>query len=259
MIEGGSQGEVPRDPTLVFVHGWCGEPNGWRFQMAALAKWRKVAVTLVPEAVPSGPQEASPSIADCARHVADHVRRHVAGPVVLVGHSLGGPVALEAALDLERQCLALIGVDTFTDRRFYGGHDEAEIADRLKPFERDFEGEIRRMLGRILAPGISKDLASEITASMLRADRRPALALLRSLLAYDIRPRWPRLAVPAFAINSAWLAAPQDDLVLPKLGLRPIEAAGHFPMLEAPDRFNAILAELLARIAGPSLIGDRLR
>ncbi|GGE03704.1 hypothetical protein GCM10011390_23320 [Aureimonas endophytica] len=217
--------------------------------MAALAKWRPVAVALVPEAGACEPRDAAPSIASCARHVADHVRRHIAGPVVLAGHSLGGPVALEAALRLEGRCSALIGVDSFTDRRFYGGHGEAEIARRLAAFEGDFEGEIRRMLARIVAPGVSPELASEIADSMLRADRRQALALLRSLLAYDIRPRWPRLAVPAYAINSAWLASPQDDLVLPNLELHAIETAGHFPMMEAPERFNAMLAGLLTRIA----------
>ena len=56
----------------------------------------------------------------------------------------------------------------------------------------------------------------------------------------------PDIAAPIVAINPA--TAPTDIASLRRHGVEPtlLEDVGHFPMIEAPDRFNAVLAATLA-------------
>ena len=56
----------------------------------------------------------------------------------------------------------------------------------------------------------------------------------------------PHIAAPIVAINPG--TASSDVASLRRHGVEPIlvEAVGHFPMIEAPDRFNPVLGAALA-------------
>jgi len=112
----------------------------------------------------------------------------------------------------------------------------------------DFTGAMAGMVARIVAPRSGAGLARWIAGEMSGAAPTQALLALRSLLEWDIAARWPLLACPVETINSAWLdAAAQPAAGLPGLVTHAMAGVGHFPMLEAPARFNALARSILER------------
>src|ERR1700694_1615371 len=82
--------------TLVFVHGWSCDRNYWRHQMDAFqGQYRVIALDLAGHGA-SGKGRTAWNIPNFANDVAAVVRAVDAKNVVLIGHSLGGPVVVEA-------------------------------------------------------------------------------------------------------------------------------------------------------------------
>lgn len=228
-------------PVVVFVHGWCCNGDVWRHQVEALAgSFRLIVLDLDP----AGAEDADLSIAEIGAAVSAAIDAEAVSDCVLVGHSLGGPIAVEAAVKLGERCRLVVGVDTFTDAAFYAPRSEADIAQRLEPFRYDFAGEMAGMVDRITLAG-DADLCSWITRMMVSAPPERALARMASLLAHDLQSIWPRLASPTWTINSAPLDRPGSRLALADLNAIFMPEVGHFPMLEAPEAFNRQLAGVL--------------
>ena len=171
--------------------------------------------------------------------------------VVLVVHSMGGPVAVDAAIRLAGRCRLVLGVETFTDAAFYPRRPRAEIAARVGSFAADFGGTVAAMVRRITLHG-GPDLATWIGEAMSRCDPATALAALEALLEWDIAARWSALPCPAETINSAILSRGTEPTSgLDGLRVHLMDRVGHFPMLEDPATLAAIMDEIVRRHADP--------
>jgi len=95
-------------PPLVLVHGFSGSATNFTLLAPLLARHRRVLIPELPGHGRSEPLPAAPSLngyADRVRHLAE-----LEGmlPAPLVGHSLGGSVALRAALRWPNDVPALV-------------------------------------------------------------------------------------------------------------------------------------------------------
>jgi pimeloyl-ACP methyl ester carboxylesterase len=207
------------EPVLMLIHGWSCSQEFWLDQLEAFATLTRV-VTI--DLAGHGCSRADVrdrvwSLQSFAGDVECIAAAVGAAELVFVGHSMGGPVALESALRVGARCRFVLGVDTFTDAAFYGRQTAEVIARRIKPF----------------------------AAAMCATDVPVALAVLDALLKWDCAARWPLLRAPVATINSTLLARTSAALSLPGLLLRELDGVGHFPMLEDPRRFNALARALL--------------
>ncbi|HWJ72441.1 MAG TPA: alpha/beta hydrolase [Kaistia sp.] len=234
-------------PVVILIHGWSCSAAFWDRQTEHFARDFRVVTLDLPghgradPLRPSGRWSMAQYGADVAV-VADWIG---ADEVMLVGHSMGGAVALEAALRLGSRCRGLIGVDTFTEAAFYAGRPSHEIAMRLAVFGSDFPGTMRGMIAAIAGKGTDPDLVDWIGNAMAATDSQAALSALEALLSWNIRPRWNLCPLPVATINSAVLARRNELIELAGLDVRLMEGVGHFPMLENPGEFNALLADVL--------------
>jgi pimeloyl-ACP methyl ester carboxylesterase len=235
-------------PIVILLHGWCCSQKFWRPQVWALSDaFRIVAVDLAGHGVsaaPSPPLESIEAFADGVIAVADELR---AKDAVLIGHSMGGAVAIEAALRLGPRCSFVLGVDTFTDASFYRRRPTSEIRARLAIFARDFEQTMVAMIESITSIDAGAVLRRWIAEEMVATDPDIALPALEALLQWDIESRWPMLRCPIETINSAALSANGEQIALDGLRVQLMRKTGHFPMLERPEQFNALVRAVLRR------------
>ena len=232
------------EPTLVFIHGWSEDSNYWRAQVPAF-KQRHTVVTV--DLAGHGGTDGSRTEWTIARFGQDVATAMAAVPsqqIILVGHGMGGPVAVEAARKLGKRVLGIIGVETFNS---VGAPvpGKAQVDGLIKPFEADFIGQTRQFVAEhLFAPGGNRDLANKVAYDMSLSPPRVAIPSLRAVLEYDFSAPLKEIEVPIVAIDSD-LGEPVNEArirkVLPKFHATIIPGVGHFPMMEDPARFNAAL------------------
>src|ERR1700761_8991743 len=99
------------DPAIVLIHGWATDANYWNAQIAPLqAKYTVVTVDLAGHGG-STKSRTDWSMEKYGEDVATVVPRIPNQQVILVGHSMGGTVALEAAHTLGNRVIGIIAVD----------------------------------------------------------------------------------------------------------------------------------------------------
>ena len=132
-------------PTVVLIHGWSCDSNYWREQVPVLKqKYTVVTVDLAGHGGTDG-NRSDWSIARFGQDVATAAATVPSEQIVLVGHSMGGPVALEAARLMKNRVIGIVGVDTFNT---VGAPrpTQAQVDALVAPFEKDFIGHTRQLV-----------------------------------------------------------------------------------------------------------------
>jgi len=100
------------EPSLLFIHGGFADRSFWSNQMTALAaRHRVVAVDLAGHG-DSGRNRKVWGIVPFAEDVRAVAEKENLGRLVVLGNSLGGPVAVEAARLMPQRVIAVVPVDT---------------------------------------------------------------------------------------------------------------------------------------------------
>jgi pimeloyl-ACP methyl ester carboxylesterase len=238
--------------TLVFVHGWNCDRTYWRRQIPAFSTDHRVIALDLAGHGASGTDRAVWSIPNFANDVAAVIQALDARNVILVGHSLGGPVVLEAGRLLPDRVTGVIGVEAFFDDWSEPGF--TKFVDQLRT---DFSARTRAFVRKgMFLPTTPAALADTISDSMAAAPPEIALPALDSMLAWA-RDRQD-IAVSALQapIGLITMAGGRTRTTRfqrsrgnkPTIGIDEVPGGGHFLMLEIPEAFNAQLRVLLGRI-----------
>ncbi len=229
--------------AIVFVHGGLADRGFWAQQFAGLPKeYRLVALDLAGHGA-SGADRTQWTIAAWARDVRAVVDTLELRRVVLVGNSLGGPVALEAAALLKGRAIGVIGVDTLHDatQRI----PEADARARADAFRKDFPAACRAMAGALFHPGSQAELQAWAERRMCSVPRPMAAGMMEGFGGYDTARAFRNAGVPIRAINGdLWPTRVEvNRTVTPDFDAVIMKGAGHYPMLERPAEFNRLLVE----------------
>ena len=237
------------EPALVFIHGGLADRTFWDAQFKAFAgRHRLLALDLAGHGE-SGANRQKWGIPEFAADVRAVVEAEKPKRVIIIGNSLGGPVAIEAALLLPGRALGVVGVDTFQDLGTEIGAEEAR--QRAELFRSDFSGGLKQMLRALFHPDADPALVADAERRMSRTSPEAAYATLLSLAGYDTGAPARRLSVPVRAINGDLyptdveavrsVKADFEAVILPHMG--------HYPMLERPEEFNRHLALIIAELS----------
>jgi pimeloyl-ACP methyl ester carboxylesterase len=244
--------KVPDGPAVLPVHGWAGNRTYWAHQIDYLAeRYQVIAVDLGGHGE-SGLGRADWNLAAFGDDVVAVVDDIGAPKVALVGHSMGGDAIVHAARRLGDRVVGLVWVDAF---RSLGNEQESspdDVEAFLAPFRADFASAAKRFVRNLLPESADAGLVDRIATDIVTTPREVALSSLR--YARNRQPAileaLPHIAAPIVAINPD--IGPTDVDSMRQYGVEPIvlEQVGHFPMIEAPDRFNSVLAASLASFSG---------
>ena len=108
-------GSPASSETLLYLHGWAGSKELWRDVLDDLAGWSYGVALDLPGTGDTPLGAETDSMADMSRWVAATCARLGLTSVTLVGHSLGGNLAAQVALDHSGLVRRLILVDAALD------------------------------------------------------------------------------------------------------------------------------------------------
>lgn len=239
-------------PALVFVHGWSCDAGYWDAQVAHFAaKHRVVAIDLAGHGA-SGQERKAYTMEAFGADVAAVMEALDLRDVVLVGHSMGGPVIVEAALAAPDRVLGLVGVDNFQNVDL--ALPPAVIDGFVAPFEADFRQNVAAWVGHFFPADADSALAAGIAQDMASAPPAIGLSAMREMLFWlstRTRERLGALKAPLMCVNADRQPTQVESIkaIVPGYELRLLPGRGHFLMREDPAGFNALLAETVAAIA----------
>jgi pimeloyl-ACP methyl ester carboxylesterase len=245
-----------RGVPLLFVHGFPLSRGAWQKQLDALRSSHRV---IAPDLRGFGESEAgtgTTTMAQFAEELHALLRPLDTGPVVLIGHSMGGYVSLAFIHQYPEMVRGLVLVST------KAGKDTPEAAAARRAIAKKVQSEgvqvvIKAMASKMLAvDNHDPRLTRQVLGFM--APSKPA-GVIGALLGMAGRPDatagLARISVPTLVIAGAddRLIPPAESEALaraiPGSQLNIIPHAGHLVAFEQPDKFNHVLEEWLDRAA----------
>ena len=166
---------------------------------------------------------------------------------ILVGHSMGGPVAIEAAVKLNNRVKAIIGVDTFHNiargpaspflrlviNTMFRIRQDSSTEDAV---EKQFREDANQIL---------KDWVSDKAET---TDARASRGSLSSIISMDYPSQLKKIDIPILTLNSKfWMETDLDGgkKEYPGYEVDFVDGVGHYVMMEKPSYFNNWLENVL--------------
>jgi pimeloyl-ACP methyl ester carboxylesterase len=237
------------ETALVFLHGWCGDHEYWKFQVDGLAADFRIVTLDQAGHGESGKDRKVWSVDGLAADVEAVVKALGLKRVILVGHSMGGPVSLLAARRMSGTVVAVIGVDTLQNAEFKLPEETAKKFSEA--FEKDFKATMRAGIAGLFSEKTDAEVKRWILTRAEAQDQKMAVSLMRDLSALDVKKLLKEAGTPVRCINSAGgrqfftPTAIEINKKYADFNAVTIDDVGHYPMLEKPDEFNKKLREVL--------------
>jgi len=248
-------------PTLVFVHGFCCSHEDWGLQFDSFkATHEVVACDLRGHGqTPGKPHECS--IEHFGGDVAALLSVLSLEKSILIGHSMGCRVVLEAARVAPERVAGLVLIDGSQQGSGdpQAAEDNARAFIEAKGFPAFADGLFRQMFLQ------ESDLSRAVVARALRVPAENGSALWPRMARWDamyVEQVLAGLRVPLMAIQSTYLDAerkrqplakgqssPWLDLLRrtnPDFRIEVLPGLGHFPQLEAADAVNRLISDFAA-------------
>ena len=238
--------------SLVFVHGWTCDRSYWRGQLEFFAQNHRVVALDLAGHGESGLNRDDWTLPAFGQDVVAVMDSLELKRVVLIGHSMGGPVIVEAARIAPQNVIGLVGVDTLQDPDAPSMTQEA-VRRSIERFEKSFKSAMRELVSvAMFVSDSDPTLKSWIVEDMASAVPEVGIGALRSTLIWQSTSRSEALAAlpaPLRLINSSLF--PTNSAALERYGMDVVimSGVGHFLMMEAPEKFNPLLASAIEEFA----------
>ena len=256
--------EAGKGPPLLFLHGLGGSWKDWSATLPAFAAVYRVMAVDFPGFGDSDQPEVRYSVEWLTEVVEKFIQERKLEGVNLVGHSMGGLVALNLAARPNSRVKKLIIVDAV------GIGDKAEFISyamtkkilgpetRWESFEGFLRDEFRGMVESFVKgqkPKTARDFFESVPKNPITGNRflpmTPSVQMTASIIDFDVRPKLASIRQPTLILWGAkdHVAPPQDASLLKKeirqSQLLLFPDSGHSPMIEHPSLFNQELRKFL--------------
>jgi pimeloyl-ACP methyl ester carboxylesterase len=247
------------EPPFLFVHGLACDRRYFAPQVQHFSRThRTIAVDLRGHGESDKPAQAYTMDGLAADLAWICGELGVARPVV-VGHSMGGVVALLLAAHYPELPAAIVMVDMPTaalDGPPPPGDPRSKMTEGLRGSE--YREVARAFVERMFLPTDDPERRVWIVEGMTSTPQHVFCSAVEQVWTADLAHAASRCTVPALYIQSATPRPELDRLVqlCPQLVVGRTVGAGHFNMLEVPDQVNAMIERFLATsVARPASSG----
>jgi pimeloyl-ACP methyl ester carboxylesterase len=238
-----------RGHPVVFLHGWLGSWRYWFPTMETTSRHFRTYSFDFWGFGDSQRRRAPESIQSYSEQVIRFLDALGIERVQLIGHSMGGMVAMKTAIDHPERItrVATVGAPfdgnslswllKLTDRAFF-----ADTLARM-PW-------LRRTLFSFFLGETSDPAVGEVIDDSVKSSAGTLRRSVHSMWHTDLRPDLPRLRIPALIVHGG-----RDDIVNPNQAdlfdtismatVYRMARSRHFPFLDEAERFNTVLLRFL--------------
>jgi len=237
--EGEGEGEV-----LLLLHGLFGALSNFSDLIEHFSSSHRVIIPMLPIYDDS---RAESSVTELAKFIQEFVSFKMLNNLTLIGNSLGGHIALIYTLNNPElvKSMVLTGSSGLYENAFGGTFPRRE----------DYEFIKTKTESTFFDPKVAtKELIDEIYETVNNREKViHIIKMARSAIKQNLSKELPSIKVPSLLIwgNEDTITPPfiAEDFhkLLPNSELHFIDKCGHAPMMECPDKFNAILKSFLVK------------
>jgi pimeloyl-ACP methyl ester carboxylesterase len=234
--------------ALVLIHGWTMNVDNWRDQVQDFASRYHVIAIDLPGHGQSDKPQVSYSMDYFARAVEAVMKDAKAKRAVLVGHSMGTPVARQFYRKYPQKTLAIVIVDGVLRPLA-----EKAMMDRMIEGFRapTYKQSIDQMLAAMKGPSLSAEAMERIKASSANTPQHVVVSAMEGMADPAI---WgdDKINVPVLAIMARNPFYPPNIEEIsrglaPNMDFRMWEGVGHFVMMDKPKEFNEAVIGFLEK------------
>lgn len=229
-------------PALVFVHCWACNRHFWKEQIGPFSKNHRVVAMDLAGHGDSGLDRDEWTLTRLVEDVMAVIAAEELSDVILVGHSMGGPVSLGVASRMPEAVRGVILVDTVQNAE---QQIDPEMAERMVAgFRNDYEGMMQQMAAALFPESTPEDVREFVMKGALEADHETMVALMENFVDVDQSAWLGAAGVPVRAINAAPRPPFQQDTAVEinqkyaNYQVTLIDDVGHYIQLEKPKAFN---------------------
>lgn len=240
------------DMAVVLVHGWSCNQAYWREQIEVLkaAGYQTVTLDLASHG-DSGRTREQWQVEGFGNDVKAVIEALKIKRAVVVGHSMGGLVALQAAKQMPNTIIGVIAADSLHDAE--ASYDPAQSDAMIQPFKNDFKASVADMFTFMTGSNATDELRNWIIEQGQQADPTAAIGLLYDYALLDSTAMFRNAGVPVRAINAAASQSQPPTMTernkqYADFDATLIDGVGHFLQLEAPVKFNRALLQYLSEL-----------
>ena len=252
-----------QSPSVIFVHGFACALEDWDAQVKALSpKFRCAALDLPGHGASAKPANGSiASMAAAVNQVKEGVGR---GRKILVGHSMGCRVIMEAYLQSRTDVVGLV----FVDGSILGGDPETGVNRAKERARAGIDLLTQSLFNDMFVEGSDPAVRERMVARAKKVDPLLREELFVDMVRWDLtkaRDALKQITVPVLVLQSTYInselkrvplqpgmTTPWMDAIaasVPKSQAKVVSNAGHFTMIDAAQRVSEEIGKFAAAAA----------
>jgi pimeloyl-ACP methyl ester carboxylesterase len=235
------------DPPLLLVHGW-GTDRSLFAPLATCFRGRNRVVAVDVRGFGESDAPARPyTIGGCADDLAFIAQRLGLSPAVVVGHSMGGLIALDFAARHGHRVAATVLLEAMVVAPDVIEGLRPILAGVRAPDHRDFVG---RLITYLAGPRFDPELRGRLVKGIQACSQQVLTAAMEAIIGFDSASAAARITSPLLYVGTDVRYANEEHLraLCPQLRTERLAGCGHYFPVEAPDELHQVLAGFLGQL-----------
>lgn len=224
--------------NLIFIHGSGGNGAVWAYQSKYFSRHHKLFAVDLPGHGRNRDRSGA-TVAHYADYITSFIREKSLATPILIGHSLGGAIALRIGLDKPSEIGGLVLVGTGARLRV--------LPAFFKSIKTDFDKALTAIGEYSFSPQAPEELVAKAMSEMKKGGPDVLYDDFTACDRFDVMSELQRITAPTLVVVG------RDDRLTPVkyaeylhknisgARLEIVERAGHMVMIEQPDVFNAVV------------------